>query len=247
MQFGLLALLAISLGAMFFGYFFGLFEGRGQGYKKRKKEEDWESGTGRTTDRAAGGPAQGGSTPAAADHEVGLLQLGLDKSGHATLHLDGGRVDGSALSAAQRKRLIELMLIMRPWVEGGASRAAPPAPMADPHPSMTDRLRAATGSGEGRKGATSTAAVPGPIPAAGALSITPQMSIVAQIDTILQRRLVGTPLASLGIRLTESAEGGVTVEVGLDQFASVGDVPQPEVQAAIRAAIKEWEEKYTPS
>jgi len=39
MEFDLLSLIGISLVAMFFGYFFGLFEGRGQGYIKRKKEE----------------------------------------------------------------------------------------------------------------------------------------------------------------------------------------------------------------
>ena len=70
--------------------------------------------------------------------------------------------------------------------------------------------------------------------------------MVAQIDVILQARLIGTPLASRGIRLVESAEGGAMVMVGLTRYAGVGEVPDAEVQAAIRAAIKEWEEKYTP-
>ena len=34
-----LVVIGIAIAAMFFGYFFGLFEGRGQGYKKRQKEE----------------------------------------------------------------------------------------------------------------------------------------------------------------------------------------------------------------
>ena len=42
MQFNLFIVIGIGLAAMFFGYFFGLFEGRGQGYKKRKKEEPEE-------------------------------------------------------------------------------------------------------------------------------------------------------------------------------------------------------------
>ncbi len=70
--------------------------------------------------------------------------------------------------------------------------------------------------------------------------------MVAQIDAILQARLVGSPLAERGIRLVESAEGGVTVMVGLTRYAGVGEVPDAEVQAAIRGAIAEWEEKYTP-
>jgi len=40
-----LAIGAIALVAMFFGYGFGLFEGRSQGYKKRKKEEATEKET----------------------------------------------------------------------------------------------------------------------------------------------------------------------------------------------------------
>ena len=39
MQISILALVGIGLATMFFGYFFGLFEGRGQGYKKRRNEE----------------------------------------------------------------------------------------------------------------------------------------------------------------------------------------------------------------
>ena len=37
-----LAIIGIGLAAMFFVYVFGLFEGRNQGYKKRKAEEDQE-------------------------------------------------------------------------------------------------------------------------------------------------------------------------------------------------------------
>ena len=40
------ALIGIALVAMFFGYGFGLWEGRSQGYKKRKKEEAAEKADG---------------------------------------------------------------------------------------------------------------------------------------------------------------------------------------------------------
>ncbi len=70
--------------------------------------------------------------------------------------------------------------------------------------------------------------------------------MVGQIDAILQSRMIGTPLAGRGIRLVESAQGGAMVVVGLSRYAGVGEVPDPEVQAAIRAAIAEWERKYTP-
>jgi hypothetical protein len=36
------------------------------------------------------------------------------------------------------------------------------------------------------------------------------------------------------------------VYVGLKRYAGVGEVPDPAVQSAIRAAIAEWEKKFTP-
>ncbi len=70
--------------------------------------------------------------------------------------------------------------------------------------------------------------------------------MVAQIDEILQAHLDGTPLGERGIFLAQSPQGGVYVYVGLTRYDGVEDVPDPEVKAAIRAAIKEWENKYTP-
>jgi hypothetical protein len=69
---------------------------------------------------------------------------------------------------------------------------------------------------------------------------------VAQIDAILQVRLAGSPLAERGIRLSEALHGGAIVFVGTHQYDGVDAVPDPEIQGAIRAAIKEWEEKYPP-
>ena len=70
--------------------------------------------------------------------------------------------------------------------------------------------------------------------------------MVGQIEAILQKKVVGTPLADLGIHLTEAPQGGVTVLVGVKRYAGVGEVPDPQVQAVIKAAIVEWEKKYTP-
>ena len=71
-------------------------------------------------------------------------------------------------------------------------------------------------------------------------------SMVGQIDEILQTHLASSPLANRAIRLMESPEGGVVVMVGLNKYNSVSEVPDPQVQAMIRAAIAEWEKKYTP-
>jgi hypothetical protein len=36
------------------------------------------------------------------------------------------------------------------------------------------------------------------------------------------------------------------VYVGLTKYMGVDDVPDPEVKAAIRSAIREWENRFTP-
>ena len=88
-----------------------------------------------------------------------------------------------------------------------------------------------------------SAAVPG---TPGPADVAAPTSMVTQIDMILQARLLGTPLGSLGIRLAESLKGGAVIFVGKQSYAGVSEVPDPQVQAAIREAIAEWEKRYTP-
>jgi hypothetical protein len=63
---------------------------------------------------------------------------------------------------------------------------------------------------------------------------------------VLQKNIADTPLESRGISIMESVSGGVNVYVGIQRFESVDDVPDEEVKSAIRAAIAEWENKFTP-
>lgn len=66
-------------------------------------------------------------------------------------------------------------------------------------------------------------------------------SIVAMIDAVLQARLAGSPLKEKGIRLEENPAGGVWVWVGIQKYAGIDAVPEPEVRGAIKAAIAEWD------
>ena len=215
------AIAGIALAAMFFGYGFGLFEGRSQGYKRRKAEEVQER------------KDQPPPTPMTVTvDDPGLLRI-KNENGLLTLDLDGTRADTSSLSAEQRRRLIEMLSLMRPWLEGRSVPApsmkpSPPPPSGQPGPApISPAPRAPTIAKEYRPSA-------------------PANSIVTQIDAILQARLAGSPLESRGVFLTQSPEGGVIVYVGLTRYTGVEDVPDAEVKAAIRAAISEWENKYTP-
>ncbi|HLO31999.1 MAG TPA: hypothetical protein VK249_22810 [Anaerolineales bacterium] len=227
------------IAALIFVYVFGLFEGRGQGYKRRKAEEEQAK------------KEQPPPTPETITvDDPGLLRI-KNENGLFTLDLDGSRVNPISLLPEQRKRLIEILSILRPWLEGKPAAASlaeqPPPP---PPPSVQTQARAApaqpaTTPYQPAAAPQPTTPKPATIPKEDRPS-SPANSIVTQIDTILQARLAGTPLEERGVFLTQSPEGGVMVYIGLTRYHGIDEVPDPEIKAAIRAAITEWEDKYTP-
>jgi hypothetical protein len=248
-----LAIIGIALAAMFFGYFFGLFEGRGQGYKKRQQEEASDPTLMPAVPAAQPLPPPSPPVEAAprpmAPAEPSLLRLSLDKRQQPCLDMDGQPIDTSNMDPQQRRRLIDLMVLMRPWIESGpVQKAETPAPKPQPMPAASSHRPTVPPFG----GQPSISSVParvgtGPlVPPPGPEPAVAPTTMVGQIDAILQRMLIGTPMATRGIRLVESAQGGAMVIVGLNRYAGVGEVPDPDVQAVIRAAIAEWENKYTP-
>ncbi len=233
------------IAGLLFVYIFGLFEGRNQGRKRRIAEEQEEK------------KQQPAPQPAAVKvDDPGLLRI-KNESGGLTLDLDGARVDTSALTSDQRKRLIEILNAIRPWLEGKSKPV--PAPSTPAAPSIESRLGALDAPPQGKPVSVKSPApkqtpqVSKPVSTPVAGSKTRQdekpaapTSIVGQINEILQARIEGTKLESMGVSLMESATGGVNVYVGMDKYEGVDAVPDEEIKAAIRAAIAEWENKYTP-
>jgi hypothetical protein len=237
-QISYLVLVGIALAAMFFGYFFGLYEGRGQGYKKRKKEEEREI-------KETPAPA---APQVVAKDDPGLLRLKRDGN-QLALEVDGQRLN-SPLQPAQRKRLIDLLNLIRPFLE--TTQTAPqPAPVAPPRPAPPPTLtpeeqKAVFSSQLQPKVEPVPAKISFPLPKKKEEPIAAPLTMVEQIDQILQMKIVNTPLAALGIKIQEGPGGMVNVIVGNKKYEGVGDVPDPQVQAAIRAAVAEWENKFTP-
>lgn len=242
----------LAIGAMFFGYFFGLFEGRGQGYKRAKAEEAEKKESEPTPEAIL--PA---SSPTPSD-EVPVLDVSMGNGGQLRLKLDGQRVNAAAMNAEQRKRIITVLTQMRPWLEtskptSSQQGASPPQTAPSPQRESSaaeESAPKATPAPAPRPSSISPTAAPkpaAPLPADDKKeSVTEPKSIVEQIDSILQAQMVGTPLFEKGIRLQESPEGGVLVWVGINKFEGVDGVPDDEIKAAIRAAISVWENKYTP-
>jgi hypothetical protein len=233
-----LAIIGIGMAAMFFGYGFGLFEGRGQGYKRRKTEEEKE------LREKPPAPIK----PVAVD-DPGILRI-KNENGNMTLDLDGSRVDTSALSSNHRKRLIELVTLIRPWLEGkpaaAASMTASPPRFDDAQPTPPTPLSAPVQPAAPPTPPTQPAALKSAAIAREDRPIAPANSIVGQIDSVLQARIAGTPLEERGVFLAQTPEGGVMVYVGLTKYMGIDEVPDEEIKTAIRAAITEWEKKYTP-
>jgi hypothetical protein len=242
------------IAGLVFVYLFGLFEGRGQGYKRRKTEEEQE--------RKEQLPAAPAKAEAITVDDPGLLRI-KNENGAFVLDLDGQRVDPISLSSNQRRRLIDMLNIIRPWLEGRGAPAPAPAqtmkssPPPPPQPTTLDERLNAIGSSPAPPNQPASPptrqTVQPPTPGSRSSTIAkedrpaaPANSIVGQIDSILQARLAGTHLEGRGIFLTQSPEGGVNVYVGLNRYNAIDEVPDAEIKAAIRAAISEWENKYTP-
>jgi len=236
MEFSLLALIGISLATMFFGYFFGLFEGRGQGYRRGRKEE----GLSHAQEHSPVAPDLH-SRPSE-DGTSSLLVLEQDRTGKPLVKIDGQPVNASAVSQEVRRRLIELMVMLRPWIEPSGSTAQS-APVAVAGQAPTTALRDAAPSAAAAASREPSAQEPAAFTAAQS---TAGMSLVQQIDQVLQARLAGTSLAGRGIRLAEAPHGGAIVFIGQNQYDGVDKVVDPEIQGAIRSAIAEWEKRYAP-
>ncbi|HSL29590.1 MAG TPA: hypothetical protein VK900_10355 [Anaerolineales bacterium] len=224
---------------LLFVYIFGLVEGRGQGYKKRKAEE--------TQDKQNQPPP---APETVTVDEPGILRI-REEQGAFLLDLDGVHLNPASFSAEQRKRLIEILNVMRPWLEGRPSAA--PAPTGVATPSLIHRKPAEPPSGPpvsitppSPPVVSQPPAPRSPVIAKEDRPVAPTNSIVSQIDSVLQARLTGTPLEDRGIFLAQSPEGMVNVYVGLTRYNGVDEVPDPEIKAAIRAAIAEWEDRFTP-
>jgi hypothetical protein len=130
---------------------------------------------------------------------------------------------GDELSPEQRRRLALVSNDLRPWL------TPPPAPTPAAVPASTPRL----------------ADFP-PLPVIQpAVDTRPaaEKSIVAQIDDIFQEHIANTPLVDRNIRLVELPGHEVAVKVGPVQYPGIEEVPDAEIVAALRAAVKTWENR----
>jgi hypothetical protein len=68
------------------------------------------------------------------------------------------------------------------------------------------------------------------------------LSVIDEVNEILQKKLADSPLAGKGIHLMENHNKEIRFWVGLNSYDDVDQIPDPEVRQIIDAAVKEWEE-----
>jgi hypothetical protein len=66
-------------------------------------------------------------------------------------------------------------------------------------------------------------------------------SLAGQINKILQEQIAAGPLAEKKVEVVDSPSGGIQILLDADHYEGIDQVPDEEVRAAIRAAVKTWE------
>jgi len=229
------------------GWVIGFFDSNLRSSKKIKQAEEsaqvaLQEARDKTT-QAEARMASVAATPVTID-DPGLLRI-KSENGALTLDIDGTRVNPIALYPEQRKRLIEMLNVMRPWLEH--KPVSMPAPVTPPQATPSSISYAPPpAQAVPPKPAPVQASSPAPAPKKDDTPTAAPSSMVGQINAILQARISNTKLADVGVTMIESPGGGVYVYVGLNKFEGIDAVPDEDVKAAIRSAIAEWERKYTP-
>ena len=68
------------------------------------------------------------------------------------------------------------------------------------------------------------------------------LSVVDEVNDILQRKLHGSAQAGKGIHLMENHNKEIRFWVGLESYDDVSDIPDPEIRKLIDEAVREWEQ-----
>lgn len=79
-------------------------------------------------------------------------------------------------------------------------------------------------------------------PATSTTSANKMLSLVEQVDAILQRHLLADPeLAGRKIHLVQDTGGGLIIDVDGKRYERPRDIENPQIQMMIKRALKEWE------
>jgi len=218
------------------GYLLGLLEAAIKSDMQKGKEEEVETSDGKGSEEV-----EDAHEPETKIIEPEILTVFERISGAFKLQLDGEMVEyTSDLTPEHRDRLLKIVIALRPWLDG-PKKPAQTAPLAADVAAPTIPISSA------KAASPSTPLVKTKEEIKAEIASTPysNLSMVEQIDRILQKKLNDGPLGKRGIRMRSSLSGGLLIEVGLAEYEWIEDIPEQAIQDVIREAIAVWEEKAT--
>ncbi len=186
-----------------------------------------------------------------------ILRVRAGDNGKWALDLDGFPTQPETITPDQRQRLINIIVQIRPWIDGKTAAVSPQPPAAAPAPQVVPQQSTAVPTPPPTNGKPARATTPTPTgpprinPLVGFRSLLASElggkqeekppSIVSMIDSVLQTKLAGTPLEDKLIKLEEGPQGEVIVVVGSQRYDGIESVTDPEIKAVIKSAIDEWQ------
>ncbi len=218
--------IVIGIAAFFIGYLFAILDRRVTASIRSHEERKESKERVRVVERVVPEPS--------------ALRV-VEEGDRVRIVLDGTTIEPTSITASQRKRLIALLVHFRPFVDRKA--AAPSHQPASSPPKTTAPPSQPASPSPGPVASSPPPATA--IPPVGAGDVPKPLSIIEQIDSILQVKLASSPLAERGIRLVEALDGSVHIWVDKELYKAVDEIPDPSIQAIIREAIAEWERHST--
>lgn len=169
------------------------------------------------------------------EYSIRIWREGKDR--RLVIEMDGvSHSQGSELHTEQRRLITGLLRELQAWMDGSPSPVSPTQPETfKPAASTTGEETKSTSFNPLKIFSRSLQ----PVEKTG--SNDPDLSIVAQIDEILQAKLEGIHLDDQGIRLVEGPDQGMVIEVGLNHYTEIDAVPDERVRQLIRLSVADWE------
>jgi hypothetical protein len=203
-------------------------------------------------------------SPAPAAGETGdvlLMQVWQDRDGFLLVEVDGQRYRRlfDIRDGVLGRRVLEVINRLVAFSKGQESRSAPPPSSAPGRPAPAPGAPPVTSGAKSEEQAQAVLEqlqqVEAPLKKSrftvdprpfrrrsDTQELTITLNLAEEIDQLVQIRAKASPeFSQRHIRVASAPDGGLRFEVDGQRYGALAEIPDPQVQALIRAAISDWE------